>query len=103
MLFLLDCRVEVQNRRGYQGLHGACKHARADCHRCVDWIQLAFVRVLHIDVDRRKNLYDGVEEYWVKIRETGKRRHEQSYEMTQTNAAKAMCYVYFFEKPSHMG
>ena len=45
----------------------------------------------------------GVEEYWVKIRETGKRRHEQSYEKTQTNVAKAMCYVYFFEKPSHMG
>ena len=38
---------------------------------------------------RRRNAYDGVQEYWVTVRESGERTTETSYEEHHQKTAKA--------------
>ena len=37
----------------------------------------------------RKNMYDGIPEYWVVVKETGKRTESQSFEEFQQKQSKA--------------
>lgn len=39
----------------------------------------------------RRNVYDGEIEYWVTVRETGKRKEETSMEQTHTKEEEAAC------------
>lgn len=46
-------------------------------HPCIQWTIC------------RYNLYDGSEEFWIVVKETGKRQESQSYEEIQKKRSKA--------------
>ena len=51
---------------------------------------------MHVaSLQRRHNIYDGAEEFWVVTRESGKRSEQQSLEEIHTKQQKA-CYPYVF-------
>ena len=45
------------------------------------------------DFQQRHNIYDGVEEFWITVKETGKRQESHSYEELQEKRTQARKYI----------
>ena len=51
------------------------------------------MHLVSLPLPRRHNMYDGSDEFWVVVKETGKRQESQSYEEIHAQNKEAGCLV----------
>ena len=57
------------------------------------YIIYIYMHLVSLPLPRRHNMYDGSEEFWVVVKETGKRQESQSYEEIHAQNKEAGCLV----------